>query len=142
MEEGFVLKKRRIYFFCAVLTLLVLFLSVLIFFMNFQDRENELEKVYDNINRMYGGSICIKLAEDKSYLRVDTNPNDEPEYYNEKNICLLEDVCSMLGFPDTVFAELTASGASDGRRVYKYNGVTVTWRSDINFGIEALFTMV
>ena len=133
------LKKRKIYLFCAVAGLLALVFSVSILFMNCQDKKNELEKVYDMINQLYGGSICLKLSDDKSYLRVDTNPNDEPGYYNEKNICLLEDVCSMLGFPDDVFAELSASGTSDGRRVYEYNGFTVTWRSDANFGIEALF---
>lgn len=92
---------------------------------------------------LYNGYLDSKYAEvadDDSWLRIDTNPYDIDDYNSDDAINQLEVAIEKLKLPSTLAEEMYETRAMDGRQVKNYNGISVSWTYHPSQGLEVLFT--
>lgn len=98
------------------------------------------ESVFNTIYGVYA-DITLKIAEDSSYLMVDTNPRDrESEYeYNDLGLDHIQKVNKALSLPDWVYQEMMNTRALDGRQREDFDKVSVTWSYHPDHGLEVIY---
>lgn len=84
----------------------------------------------------------ITVADDSSYLMIDTNP------YNykggdssliEAGLDHIETLNKALGLPDWLYEEMLNTRALDGRQKESFDNVTVTWSYHPDQGMEVIY---
>lgn len=84
----------------------------------------------------------ITVADDSSYLMIDTNP------YNykggdssliEAGLNHIETLNKALGLPDWLYEEMLKTRALDGRQKESFDNVTVTWSYHPDQGMEVIY---
>lgn len=123
-------KKKSI--FVTLIVALILLVGV-IFLLNMRP---SFTTVYND----YLDSKYAEVAEDGSYLRIDTNPYDISDYNSKEGLTELETAIDKLKLPSTLKEEMYETRAMDGRQVKDYDGITVSWTYHPDQGLEVLFT--
>lgn len=95
---------------------------------------------FTNVYIEYLDSKYAEVADDDSWLRIDTNPYDIDDYYSEDGVNQLETAIEKLKLPSTLAEEMYETRAMDGRQEKSYNGINVSWTYHPSQGIEVLFT--
>lgn len=88
----------------------------------------------------YRGEWYCTIAEDGSYIYVDTDPLDFGDYIEDGSLDAIEDINEELGFPDSVYAQMTNTRAIDGTMTYEKNGVSVSWTYHPDSGLEVIYS--
>ncbi len=101
----------------------------------------KLKKVYDDIVEKHTGElylVCLKIADDHSYLTFDSNPYDSEDYYVPNYWKLLDDLMEALDVPSYVEEEMNNTTWSLGKQTAEIDGYVLTWTYHPDMGIEIL----
>ena len=81
------------------------------------------------------------LAEDGSYLEIDSNPLDIDDYSSTTAITLVKDANEALGFGDQLYKRMGRTRALDGTLTDENENVSVSWTYHPDNGIEVIYTL-
>lgn len=99
-----------------------------------------LADAYDWVVAEYpSAASCFDLADDHSFVSVDTNPYDLDDYSVSGCFTAVEEFNDRLGLPDYVWEEMLHTSALDGRQSETANGITVSWKYHPDNGLEATY---
>ena len=93
----------------------------------------------------YEGEDWCKFADDGSWMRVNTNPNDVGITQDVIGLGLyleieLENIVAQLGFPDSVYQnEVLGTSQSDGMKEAETDDIKMSWSYSDEKGLEILF---
>ena len=101
---------------------------------------NTCESIFQAFYSSYADAI-VTIAEDSSYLELDTNPlNREREYdYVDIGLGRIQKVNKALGLPDWLYEEMVNTRALDGRQKENFDKVSVTWSYHPDHGLEVIY---
>lgn len=97
----------------------------------------DLAEIYKTIK---GDGFYCTLAQDESYIEIDTNPNDE-EYYlkDDEGAEYVVKANKALGLPDAVTIKMSQTRALDGRQMETYEDITISWTYHPDHGLDVLY---
>lgn len=84
----------------------------------------------------------ITVADDSSYLTIDTNPYNQKggdSRLIEAGLDHIETLNKALGLPDWLYEEMLKTRALDGRQKESFDNVTVTWSYHPDQGMEVIY---
>ena len=100
--------------------------------------------IYDQIvdNHPLSAPSVVTLAKDGSYLKTDTNPNDEEDFFVAEYSLVAHEVLSLCGFNAVTWDDMMHTSYNDGIRSATKNGIQVTWRYHPDLGLEARYVKI
>lgn len=98
----------------------------------------DLQAIYDKIS---GDGYYCKVANDGSYITIDTNPLDLDDYSSSSAWSMIEDLNYELGLPDSLKEKMLHTRAMDGRQSAEYEYITVSWTYHPDQGLEATYEL-
>lgn len=96
---------------------------------------------FNTIGNDYKGSWFCTIAEDGSYMIIDTDPLDFGEYIEEGSEDAIQNINKKAGFPESVYAQMISTRAIDGTQEYENDGYYVSWTYHPDDGLEVLYSM-
>ena len=84
----------------------------------------------------------ITVADDSSYLMIDTNPYNQKggdSRLIEAGLDHIETLNKALGLPNWLYEEMLKTRALDGRQKESFDNVTVTWSYHPDQGMEVIY---
>lgn len=126
-------KKKTPAIIVAVLALVAIVVGVVA--VNAKPKGPDFQALYDE----YCSSPWAKVANDGSYLAIDTNPSDRK---TDSNIYILEadqaikDINKALGFDESLYERMSRTNALAGMQSETGNGVRVSWNFHPDNGLE------
>ncbi len=95
------------------------------------------QKLYDE----HCSPIWAEVADDGSYLSIDTNPYDNEDdgiaYYAAYEA--VETVNEELGLPASLFEEMGETTGADGKQTQEFDGLEVSWKYHPDKGLEVMY---
>ncbi len=67
------------------------------------------------------------IADDNSYLKIDTNPSDIEDFYNTDAADAIQEINKDLGFTSALYQKMLDTCALDGRQYDENDKVKVSW---------------
>ena len=122
----------------AILALVAIVVGVVA--VNAKPEGPDFQALYDE----YCSSPWAKVANDGSYLAIDTNPSDRKA---DSNIYILEadqaikDINKALGFDESLYERMGRTNALEGMQSETDNGVRVSWDYNTNDGLEVTYSL-
>lgn len=89
----------------------------------------------------YSDDAFCSVAEDGSYIEIDTDPSDLGEYITSGSLDAIEHINDELGLPESVYAHMTSTRALDGMQSYEKDGVEVRWTYHPDNGLEIIYSV-
>lgn len=108
--------------------------------VNAKPKGPDFQALYDE----YCSSPWAKVANDGSYLAIDTNPSDRKA---DSNIHILEadqaikDINKALGFDESLYERMGRTNALAGMQSKTDNGVRVSWDYHPKNGLEVTYSL-
>lgn len=104
------------------------------------DHGKTMAKIFNKFRDVYS-DYTITVADDSSYLMIDTNPLD---YKSDTTLAStgldhIETINKVLGLPDWLYEEMLSTRALDGRQKETFDNVTVTWSYHPDHGMEVIY---
>lgn len=94
-----------------------------------------------NIGDKYNDDWFCTVADDGSYLTIDTDPLDFGDYITDGSDKAIQNINKELGFPDSVYAQMISTRAIDGTQTYEKNGISVSWTFHPDDGLEIIYSV-
>ena len=94
------------------------------------------------IAKKVGTGVYIKVADDGSYMSIDTNWLDIDDYYDADATDAIKKANKELGLPDSVYQKMLTTTSIQGRQEYAENGVKVSWTYHPDYGLEVMYEKV
>ncbi len=97
----------------------------------------DFQAIYDGLSSTYG----IEVADDGSYLSLDTNLYNLDDYYNSSTLAVVKEIHKALNIPDSLYQAMMKTSYSMGRQTETYPslGVTVSWTYHPDKGMEVTY---
>jgi ribosomal protein L40E len=89
----------------------------------------------------YCTSTFATVANDGSYLSVDTNPDDEDEYFDYEAYAAIVAINEALGLPESVLNRMNQTRSMDGIQSYSTDELEITWTYHPDKGMEVNYTI-
>lgn len=131
-------KKRTLAIIVAVLALVAIVVGAVA--VNVKPKGPDFQALYDE----YCSSPWAKVANDGSYLAIDSNPSDRKA---DSNIYIFEvdqavkDINKALGFDESLHERMGRTNALAGMQSETDNGVRVSWDYNTNDGLEVTYSL-
>lgn len=131
-------KKKTPAIIVAILALVAIVVGVVA--VNAKPEGSDFQALYDE----YCSSPWAKVANDGSYLAIDTNPSDRKA---DSNIYILEadqaikDINKALGFDESLYERMGRTNALAGMQSENGNGVRVSWDYHPTSGLEVTYLL-
>ncbi len=87
----------------------------------------------------YCKSSFATLADDGSYLSIDTNPNDIKNHTEDDAISAIFYINEALDLPDSLIEKMSSTRALDGIQSSEYDGLEVSWSYHPDDGLEVIY---
>ena len=101
-----------------------------------------ITRSYEKVSEEYPGAWeWCELADDGSYLTIDTNPYDEDEYISLDARDMVGDINKELGFPESVMARMDNTRNMDGMQDYEGKDVRAQWTFHPNRGLIVIYEL-
>ena len=75
----------------------------------------------------YEYEYWCNIADDNSYLKIDTNPSDRDDFYYTEAADAIQDINRELGFSSALYQKMLETRALDGRQYDENDKVKVSW---------------
>lgn len=134
--------KKPIFIVASILIVIIMLFSA---FMGDGEESSELseaEKCAVELTELYEKyclSIWATVAEDGSYLTIDTNPYDIDDYIDYDAHTAIVSVNKELGLPEALEQRMLSTNALDGRQEYVAERYTISWKYHPNNGLEVIY---
>lgn len=132
-------KKKTLFVIIALVLVVALIFGINSFNRNFFDRVVH-QMMKDN---RYADNT---RAADGSYLKIDTNPNNEDDdsiFYNvavaQDSLNAIKFVNEKLGFPDSLYQKMISTTALMGRQTEENKKFVVSWSYHPDKGLEVMY---
>lgn len=104
------------------------------------DHGDIVSEIFKTFRDVYS-DYTITIADDASYLMIDTNPFDYKSDTSLADTGLdhVETLNKTLGLPDWLYKEMLNTRALDGRQKESFDQVTVTWSYHPDQGLEVIY---
>lgn len=89
----------------------------------------------------YCSSSYASIANDGSYLSIDTNPNDKDDYFDYEAYNAIVAVNEALGLPESVLNRMGQTRSMDGIQSYSTDELDITWTYHPDKGMEVNYTL-
>lgn len=131
-------KKKTLAIIVAILALVAIVVGVV--FVNAKPKGPDFQALYDE----YCSEPWAKVANDGSYLAIDTNPSDRKADSN--NFILeadqaIKDINKALGFDESLHERMGRTNALAGMQSETDNGVRVSWDYNTSDGLEVTYSL-
>jgi len=97
--------------------------------------QNDLEPVEGN------SLFYMVVADDGSYIEIDSNPLDMEDFYIEIAFDAVKYVNEELGFSDSLFLKMTQTRALDGTQSDSNDYINVFWTYHPNKGLSVIYEL-
>ena len=87
----------------------------------------------------YKSMTWCSIASDGSYMKVDTNPNDEDNFTDFVSYMAIYGINSKLGFSEALIEKMNQTRSMDGRLTDANDKVAVSWTYHPDQGLEILY---
>lgn len=84
-------------------------------------------------------SYYAKLADDGSYLEIDTNPFDFDDFTATGSFDAIELTNTFLGLPDSVFRKMLQTNSLQGVQRHETENLVVSWTYHPDNGLEVIY---
>lgn len=116
----------------------VVVISIIVVILVMRER-NKVD--FNDFRDRLDSSYC-EISDDGTYMTIDTNPDDEEDYFSAEAYADIEYVNEELEFPDSVMKKMDETRALDGRLEEEYNGIKVSWTYHPDDGLEVMYEIV
>lgn len=130
LQKNRLLKTRTIKLLSVIFAVII----VLLIFNFFRVRTN-----FKGLYKKYCSPDWASVADDGSYLNIDTNPYDIDDYYSTSADQAIISINKKLKFPDYVYDDMCHTTYNDGLRTAESGKVTVSWRYHPDKGLEVKY---
>lgn len=89
----------------------------------------------------YADSSFCTVADDGSYIEIDTDPVDFGNFVMSGSMDAVKNINKELGFPESVYAQMKSTRAIDGAQNYEKDGVEVRWTYHPDNGLEVIYSV-
>ncbi len=103
---------------------------------------------FNDMYSKYSGESWCTIADDGSWMRIDTNPDDYDDDYLYLYYDVLLEACdavqeinSDLGFGSYVYQEMQETNSLQGRQTEETDKYTVSWTYHPDSGLEVLYSI-
>ena len=131
--------KKKIILLTSIIAVVIIVVIVLVLVLGGNKRKVNFSKLYEK----YCDSNWSSLAEDKSYLSIDTNPSnyDDEGLYYPSAYEAVKSINSALGLPESLNKSIEETSSVDGRITEEYDdlGITVYWTYHPDKGLEITY---
>ncbi len=103
-----------------------------------QSSKFSLEKVYEEIGCT---STYCTLADDGSYIEIDTNPLDLDDYSSSTAAEYVKEANKACGFNDSLYSKMGKTRALDGTLTDENKNVKVSWTYHPDHGLNVVYTL-
>lgn len=101
-----------------------------------------ITRSYEKVSEEYPGAWeWCDLADDGSYLTIDTNPYDEDAYMSLDAYDMIMDINKELGFPESIGMRMGKTRSMDGIQNYDGEKVRAQWTYHPNDGLEVMYEL-
>lgn len=102
--------------------------------------KNNTDDIFRAFHDTYS-DIVTTIADDESYVMIDTNPYDlkNSTAYISTGLSRVEKLNKALGLPDWLYKEIVNTRVIDGRQSETFDKVTVTWSYSQGNGLEVIY---
>lgn len=131
-------KKKTLAIIVAVLALVAIVVGVVA--VNAKPKGPDFQALYDK----YCSSPWAKVANDGSYLAIDSNPSDrkaDSSIYIFKVDQAVKDINKALGFDESLYERMSRTNALAGMQSETGNGVRVSWDYNTDNGLEVAYSL-
>ena len=107
----------------------------------FIDHGKTIAEIFKKFYEVYSDRM-ITVADDNSYLMIDTNPYDYKSgdsRLTDTGLDHIETLNKTLNLPDWLYEEMLNTRALDGRQKESFDNVTVTWSYHPDQGMEVIY---
>ena len=121
-------------------TILIVIASIIIIAV--LSNRNKSPKInFQSIYDEYCQSTWAEIADDNSYLYVDTNPYDFEDDNFIEAYYAIEKINNALGLPSSLFKSMGETSSIDGRQTETYEDlkIEVTWKYHPDYGLEVTY---
>ena len=123
----------------VLLSIIALSVVLLLAILWIYNRQSVFQKAIEDAGgKNHVGEWAVASGDGKS-LRVDTNPADEPNFYDPDALSAIEKINSALGLPDSLLQKMNATRAVDGRLTERYGRIKVSWTYHPDRGLEIVY---
>lgn len=105
------------------------------------DHGKTIAEIFKKFYEVYSDRM-ITIADDNSYLMIDTNPYDYKSgdsRLTDTGLDHIETLNKTLNLPDWLYEEMLNTRALDGRQKESFDNVTVTWSYHPDQGMEVIY---
>ena len=94
-----------------------------------------------NLKKMFSSysGLGIDLANDGSYLELDTNPYNLDDFYLSTILTKIEETNKKLGFSESLYQKMISTNALQGRQTAENEFVTVEWTYHPDNGLHVIY---
>ena len=132
-------KKNKIILLTSIVAFVIVVVIVLVLVFGGNRRKVNFSKLYEK----YCDPAWSELAEDKSYLSIDTNPNnyDNDGLASPSAYEAVKSINSALGLPESLNKSIEETSSVDGRMTEEYDdlGIIVYWTYHPDKGLEITY---
>ncbi len=117
---------------------ILLALGIIIAVITSVKNKPDLKEVYEQIDC---DDFYCELADDESYLQIDTNPYDIDDYTSSIAWEYVEDANKELGFTEALSKKMEQTRALDGTMEDENNDIKVSWTYHPDNGFEVTYSL-
>lgn len=117
-----------------VLVVLAVFVTIALA-MSACGNKTPLKTVYEKADVPVGMLDYIEHGDDWSFIIVDTNPDDEDDYYNKASIDLVRNLNQAMEFPSSVMERMIRTTYDQGIQTYEGKKFEASWTYHPNKGL-------
>ena len=121
-----------------IVVAVLLVLSIIIAVITSIKNKPDLKEVFEKVDC---DDYYCELADDESYLQIDTNPLDIDDYTSSIAWEYVEDVNKELGFTDALFQRMGQTRALDGTMQEENKDIKVSWTYHPDNGFEVTYSL-
>lgn len=93
-----------------------------------------------SVGDKYKNEVFCIVADDRSYIEIDTDPFDIGNHITDGSIEAIKDINKQLGLPESVYAQMEGTRALDGTQTYEKDGISVSWTFHPDSGLEVIYS--
>lgn len=94
-----------------------------------------LKTVYEKADIPVGMLDYIEHGDDWSFITVDTNPDDEDEYYNPASVNMVRNLNQAMEFPSSIMERMSRTTYNQGIQTYEGKKFEASWTYHPNKGL-------
>ncbi len=117
---------------------ILLALGIIIAVITSVKNKPDLKEVYEQIDC---DDFYCELADDESYLQIDTNPYDIDDYTSSIAWEYVEDANKELGFTEALSKKMEQTRALDGTMEDENNDIKVSWTYHPDDGFQVTYSL-